>query len=257
MSLQSGVRVAIVTGGAYGIGRGIVEHFAAHNIAVAIADLNQERGQRLAEQIAGGGGQAQFVPTDIRDETAVRNLVEHTLARWGQLDILCNNAGIERYRLAADYTTEDWNAIVHTNLRGPFLCAKYAMPHLRRQKGAVVNIASVQAIACERQISIYAATKAGLLALTRGMALDYARDGVRVNAICPGAIRTGMWEAAMANETDPAAVTAAVSAAIPLGRVGEPADIAPLAYFLASSEAAYITGATFVVDGGLLAKLAL
>ncbi len=250
-------RAAMITGGAYGIGRGIAEYFSARQIAVTIADCHRERGQSLADRLLQQGAQAQFVPTNIREEDEVRQAVEQTVARWGRLDILCNNAGIERYRLAAEYTLADWDAIIQTNLRGAFLCTKHAMSHLQRQRGAVINIASVQAIACERQISVYAATKAGLLAFTRGLALDYAHSGVRANAICPGAIRTGMWEAAMANETDPEAAATSVRTAIPLGRIGEPEDIAPLAFFLASSEAAYITGATFVVDGGLLAKLAI
>jgi NAD(P)-dependent dehydrogenase (short-subunit alcohol dehydrogenase family) len=256
MTEQSG-KVVVVSGGAYGIGRGIVRHFAARGFAVVIADINGDRGQALEKEIAAQGGEAFFVSTDVRDETSIQKMVATAIDGCGRIDVLCNNAGIERYKVTEDYTLEDWEAIVHTNLRGPFLCSKYALPHLRKTKGSVVNIASVQGIACEPSISIYAATKGGVLAFTRGMALDCAKDGVRVNAICPGAINTGMMEAAVAGQADPQAALDAVARLIPLGRIGEPQDIAPLVYFLASADASYITGATCVVDGGLLAKLAL
>ena len=256
MNEQTG-RVAIVSGGAYGIGRGIVRHFAGRGLAVLIADLNAERGQALEKEIGKQGGQAFFVCTDVREEGSIKEVVAAAIERWGRIDVLCNNAGVERYKIVDDYTVEDWQAIVQTNLRGPFLCSKHALPHLRKVNGSVVNIASVQGIACEPGISIYAATKGGLLAFTRGMALDCAKDSVRVNAICPGAINTGMMQAAMAGQADPQGVADALARSIPLGRIGEPEDIAPLVYFLASADASYITGATFVVDGGLLAKLAL
>lgn len=147
--------------------------------------------------------------------------------------------------------------MVDTDLRGPFLCSKYAFPALRQQRGSIVNIASVQGLACEPNTAVYAAAKAGLLALTRGMALDFAPEGVRVNAVCPGAIQTGMMEAYLAQQSKPEAVLASMAKAIPLGRVGEPEDIARVVYFLGSPDAAYITGANLVVDGGLLAKLAI
>lgn len=251
------VKVAVVSGGAYGIGRGIVRYFAARGCTVLIADINSERGHALQKDIAAQGGKALFVRTDVRDETSVKGMIAEAMASYGRIDILCNNAGIENYRATEDYAFEEWKAIVDTNLLGPFLCSKYALPHLRKVKGSVINIASVQAIACEPRISVYASTKGGILAFTRGMALDCAKDGVRVNAICPGAINTGMMEAALAGQADPKVVLDALARSIPLGRVGEPEDIAPLVYFLASDDASYITGATFVVDGGLLAKLAL
>jgi NAD(P)-dependent dehydrogenase (short-subunit alcohol dehydrogenase family) len=246
-----------VTGSAYGIGRGIARHFAARQTAVLIADINQERGKEVESAILATGGQALFVLTDVIEEDSVRRMVERCIAEWGRIDVLCNNAGIERYNPAADYAREDWDAIVHTNLRGAFLCSKYALPHLIKTKGSIINIASVQAIACESNISVYASSKAGLLAFTRGAALDYARHGVRVNAICPGAIHTGMMEDFLATQSDPEKALSAAANAIPLGRVGQPEDIAPLVYFLASQEASYITGGTFVVDGGVLARLAL
>jgi NAD(P)-dependent dehydrogenase (short-subunit alcohol dehydrogenase family) len=248
-------RVALVTGGAYGIGRGIAQEFAKKGDAVVIADRDDKRGAELESSLRKSGAQALFVHTDIRIESDVQALIAKTKEAFGRIDVLCNNAGIERYRTADEYTIDDWNAISETNLRGAFLCTKYAYPLLKKSKGCVVNISSVQAIACEPKISVYAATKAGLLALTRGMALDFAADGVRVNAVCPGAIQTGMMEPFIKDQPDPVEAVKAIGRTIPLGRVGQPEDIAQAVCFLASPAASYITGATLVVDGGLLGRL--
>jgi NAD(P)-dependent dehydrogenase (short-subunit alcohol dehydrogenase family) len=248
-------RVALVTGGAYGIGRGIAQEFAKKGDAIVIADRDDKRGAELESSLRKSGAQALFVHTDIRIESDVQALIAKTKEAFGRIDVLCNNAGIERYRTADEYTIDDWNAISETNLRGAFLCTKYAYPLLKKSKGCVVNISSVQAIACEPKISVYAATKAGLLALTRGMALDFAADGVRVNAVCPGAIQTGMMEPFIKDQPDPEEAVKAIGRTIPLGRVGQPEDIAQAVYFLASPAASYITGATLVVDGGLLGRL--
>jgi hypothetical protein len=248
-------RVALVTGGAYGIGRGIVQEFAKKGEAVVIADRDDKRGAELESSLRKSGAQALFVHTDIRIEREVQALITQTEKAFGRIDVLCNNAGIERYRTADEYTIDDWNAISETNLRGAFLCTKYAYPLLKKSKGCIVNISSVQAFANEPKISVYAATKAGLLALTRGMALDFAADGVRVNAVCPGAIQTGMMEPFVKDQPDPEEAVKAIGRTIPLGRVGQPEDIAQAVYFLASPAASYITGATLVVDGGLLGRL--
>ncbi len=248
-------RVALITGGAYGIGRGIVREFAKHGEAVVIADRDDERGTALESSLRQSRAQVLFVHTDIRIESQVGGLITRIAEIFGRLDVLCNNAGIERYRSADEYTIDDWNAIAETNLRGAFLCTKYAYPLLKKSRGCIVNISSVQALANEPKISAYAASKAGLLGLTRGMALDFAADGVRVNAVCPGAIQTGMMEPFIKDQPDPEEAVKAIGRTIPLGRVGQPEDIAQAVYFLSSSAAAYITGATLVVDGGLLSRL--
>jgi len=248
-------RVALVTGGAYGIGRGIVQEFANKGETVVLADRDDERGAALEASLRKSGTQALFVHADIRIESEVEAMMVRTGEAFGRLDVLCNNAGIERYRTADEYTIEDWNAISETNLRGAFLCTKYAYPLLKKSKGCIVNISSVQAFANEPKISAYAASKAGLLGLTRGMALDFAPDGVRVNAVCPGAIQTGMMEPFIKDQPDSAEAVKAIGRTIPLGRVGQPEDIAQAVYFLASSAAAYITGVSLVVDGGLLGRL--
>jgi NAD(P)-dependent dehydrogenase (short-subunit alcohol dehydrogenase family) len=248
-------RVALVTGGAYGIGRGIAQEFARKGEGIVIADRDSERGAALESSIGATGGQVLFVHTDIRIESQIQALMARVLDVFGRIDVLCNNAGIERYRRAEEYTIEDWNAISETNLRGAFLCTKYAYPFLKRARGCIVNISSVQAFANEPQISAYAASKAGLLGLTRGMALDFAADGVRVNAVCPGAIQTGMMESFIKDQPDSEEAVKAIGRTIPLGRVGQPEDIAQAVYFLASPAAAYITGGVLVVDGGLLSRL--
>jgi NAD(P)-dependent dehydrogenase (short-subunit alcohol dehydrogenase family) len=248
-------RVALVTGGAYGIGRGIVQEFAGKGEAVVIADLDAERGTALESSIAASGGQVLFVRTDVRVESQIQGLMARVSEVFGRVDVLCNNAGIERYRRAEEYTIDDWNSISETNLRGAFLCTKYAYPFLKKARGCIVNISSVQGLASEMQISAYAASKAGLLGLTRGMALDFAADGVRVNVVCPGAIRSGMMEPFIKDQPDPEEAVKAIGRTIPLGRVGQPEDIAQAVYFLASAAASYITGATLVVDGGLLSRL--
>ncbi len=252
---MSDFRVALVTGGAYGIGRGIVHEFSKKGDAVVIADRDAERGSALESSINGGGGKVLFVSTDVRNEGQIQALMQRTEEAFGRIDVLCNNAGIERYRRPEEYTLDDWNAISETNLRGAFLCVKYAYPLLKKSRGCIVNISSVQAFANESNISAYAATKAGLLALTRGMSLDFAVDGVRVNAVCPGAIQSGMMEPFLKDQADPEEAVRAIGRTIPLGRVGQPEDIAQAVYFLASPAAAYITGATLVVDGGLLSRL--
>ncbi len=248
-------RVALVTGGAYGIGRGIVQEFVRNGEAVVIADLDAERGTALESSIAAAGGKALFVRTDVRVENQIQDLMGRIFEVFSRIDVLCNNAGIVRYRRAEEYTIEDWNSISETNLRGAFLCTKYAYPFLKKTHGCIVNISSVQGLASEPKISAYAASKAGLLGLTRGMALDFAADGVRVNVVCPGAIRSGMMEPFIKDEPDPEEAVRAIGRTIPLGRVGQPEDIAQAVYFLASPAASYITGAVLVVDGGLLSRL--
>ena len=254
---MSASRVALVTGGAYGIGRGIVEAFARHGERAVIADRDRVRGAELEASLRAEGHDVLFVETDVREEEQIRAAVASVAEVFERIDVLVNNAGIERYLRPEEYTADDWSAIMDTNLRGAFLCAKYTYPFLRASRGAIVNISSVQAFANEPCISVYAATKGGLLALTRAMAIDYAADGIRVNSVCPGAIRTGMMEPFLKDQPDPEAAVREIGRRIPLGRVGVPDDVARAVWFLASPDAEYITGASLVVDGGLLTRLSL
>jgi NAD(P)-dependent dehydrogenase (short-subunit alcohol dehydrogenase family) len=246
----------LVTGGARGIGLGIAQTFRANGHAVVIADIDRAGGEAAA-QLLGDPNSARFVYADLTRENDVVALVEQTAAAFGRIDTVCNNAGIEVYRRAEAVPSEEWEAVQNTNVRGAFYCIKHAYPHLAATRGSILQIASVQAYANEPEIAPYAASKAALLGMTRAMAIDFGRDGVRINAICPGAIHTAMTEQFLRDQPDPAAMLERFQRSIPLGRLGTPEDVAELAFFLASDKAAYITGASFVVDGGLLTRLAL
>ena len=255
--MKQEMHTIVVTGGASGIGRSIAQCFASRSWRVVIADIDSARGRLEEQRLLENGYSVLFKETDISNEQQVSSLVEATLEHFGQVDALCNNAGIEIYRRADEYTMAEWDLIHNVNLRGAFLCSKLFFPALERRQGSIVNISSVQAFANEANIAAYTSAKAGLLGLTRSMARDFAAMSVRVNAVCPGAIHTEMMDAYLADQPDPEAEAQRLSAAIPLKRLGTPNDVAELVWFLASSAAGYITGASFVVDGGLLARLAL
>jgi NAD(P)-dependent dehydrogenase (short-subunit alcohol dehydrogenase family) len=247
----------VVTGAASGIGRSIAHCFAARSWSVVLVDIDAERGRLEEQRLLQQGYSVRFVEADISDPQQVSSLVDETLGRFGHIDTLCNNAGIEIYRRADEYTLEEWDRIFQVNLRGAFICSKLFFPALERRQGSVVNISSVQAIANESNIAAYASAKAGLLGLTRSMSRDFAPLNVRVNAVCPGAIQTEMMDAYLAAQADPETEARRISANIPMNRLGRPADVAEMVWFLASPAAGYITGASLVVDGGLLARLAL
>lgn len=255
--MKQEMHTIVVTGGASGIGRSIAQCFASRSWRVVIADIDSARGRLEEQRLLKSGYSALFKETDISNEQQVSSLVEATIEHFGQIDALCNNAGIELYRRADEYTMAEWDLIHNVNLRGAFLCSKLFFPALERRHGSIVNISSVQAFANEANIAAYTSAKAGLLGLTRSMARDFAAMSVRVNAVCPGAIHTEMMDAYLADQPDPEAEAQRLSAAIPLKRFGSPNDVAELVWFLASSAAGYITGASFVIDGGLLARLAL
>jgi NAD(P)-dependent dehydrogenase (short-subunit alcohol dehydrogenase family) len=248
--------VLLVTGGARGIGLGIAQLFAENGYAVVIADRDAALGNQAAANLS-LTSEARFIAADIGVESDVQNLIAETIQAFAGLNVLCNNAGVEKYKNAELITSEEWDAIQNTNIRGAFLCTKYAFPHLALTQGSVVNIASVQSFANEPQAAPYAASKAGLLGMTRAMAIDFAPAQVRVNAVCPGAVDTPMMDEFLRLNPHPEEFRSHVRASIPLGRLAVPKDVAEVALFLASSKASYITGASIVVDGGLLARLAL
>jgi NAD(P)-dependent dehydrogenase (short-subunit alcohol dehydrogenase family) len=255
--MEIGMQTIVVTGAASGIGRAVARCFASRSWAVILADIDSERGRLEEQGLLAQGYSAFFVNADISDHNQVSSLVEKSLDRFGQVDTLCNNAGIEIYRRADEYTLEEWDLIHNVNLRGAFICSKMFFNALEQRRGSIVNIASVQAFANESNIAAYTSAKAGLLGLTRSMSRDFAPLNVRVNAVCPGAIHTEMMDGYLADQPNPEAEAHRLSASIPMRRMGTPMDIAEMVWFLASAAAGYITGASFVVDGGLLARLAL
>jgi NAD(P)-dependent dehydrogenase (short-subunit alcohol dehydrogenase family) len=244
-------KVAIVTGAGQGIGYGIARRFAREGAHVVIAELVAERGERAAASLRATGGDAICIPTDVSDEASVKAMVEQTVAHYGRLDILVNNAGVIVYHTADTLTMEQWDRCMNVDLKSVWLCSKYAIPVMRKGGGgSIINIASVHAFATMRHSFPYPGAKAGVVGLTRSMAIDGGPDNIRVNAICPGWIGTELAEAYLATFPDPEAERRRVASLHPIGRIGTPDDVAAVALFLASDEAGFVTGTTLTVDGG-------
>jgi NAD(P)-dependent dehydrogenase (short-subunit alcohol dehydrogenase family) len=249
-------KVAIVTGGALGIGRATVLAFAREGAKVTIADVNEAAGQRLVGELPTGRGL--FVRADVAVAAECKRVVDDTVARFGGVDVLFNNVGIQpqdSYANVEDQTEETWDRIVDVNLKSYFLMSKYAIPEMRKRGGgAIVNTASVQGLQSMPGVPAYAASKGGVLSLTRQMAVDYARENIRVLAVCPGTIDTEMVRASAAQEPD--GVEAALKRygqSHPIGRIGTGDDIANAVLFLASDRASFMTGEYVCVDGGYMA----
>ena len=250
-SLELSERVAIVTGGSSGIGRAIVELLAKEGAKVVIADVNS--GQETVKAVKSQGGTAAFIRTDVRDSTQVQRLVEQTVAKYGGVDIVCNNAGIDVTRNLVDTSEEEWGMILDTNLKGPFLVAKYALPHMTAKKrGVVINIASQMGHVGAENLSAYCASKAGLIQLTKVIALEYAKFGIRANCISPGPIQTPGLEQTFSIEPIPEEAKKSFIRKIPLSRFGGPEEVARTVLFLASDRSSYITGVSLLVDGGYI-----
>ncbi len=248
-------RVALITGGGAGIGRACCELFADEGAQVVVAEINPETGHSVVESIEQAGGQASFIRCDVASEAEVAAATRHTLETYGTIDVLVNNAGIEMFKSALETSLEDWDRCVNVDLRGVWLCSKSVLPTmLAKGKGAIVNISSVHAIQTMNNIAAYAASKGGVLAMTRNMALDYA-PSVRINTILPGYIATSLWDRFVAAAADPQKLIEETTALQPMARLGAARDVAQSALFLASDEASWITGASLVVDGGLTARL--
>lgn len=246
-------RVALVTGGAQGIGKAIAQRFLRERLAVVIADVDGEAGRETAAELA-EFGPILFVPADVGNETHVRRLIRQAVRRFKRLDVLINNAGISGGfgRPLARQLLRDWDRVLATNLTGAYLCAKHASPHLRKGRGAIVNISSTRAVMSEPHTEAYAASKGGICALTHALALSLGPE-VRVNAILPGWIETSPWKKSRLRRA--AKLRPEDHAQHPAGRVGTPEDIAAFASFLASPDAGFVTGANFVADGGMTRKM--
>lgn len=249
----------LVTGGAMGIGKGIVEGFAREGAGVAIADLNRPAAESAVAAVTGAGGRAIAVIGDVSKAADAQRMVAEAVAGLGRLDVLVNNAGIQpvdAYFNVEDTPEELWDRIVGINLKGMFLMSKYAIPRIRASGGGtIVNMASVQGLQSMPKVPSYAASKGGVLSLTRNMALDYAPEGIRVVAVCPGTIDSEMVRiSARAEGGDEEANVRRYGAFHPIGRIGQPSDIANAVLFLASDRASFITGESLNVDGGMMAQ---
>ncbi|MCK2149384.1 SDR family oxidoreductase [Marinobacter alexandrii] len=243
-------QVALVTGGAKGIGRGIVQYLAQQGWRVVFCDTDTQIGEQLAQA---GSGQLKFVPADVAREADVERLLQVTLEWGGQLDAVINNAGIADPETGPieDLSLEDWQRRLNVNLTGPFLVTKHAVPYLRKSRGAIVNMASTRALQSEPDTEAYAATKGGLVALTHSLAVSLGPE-IRVNCISPGWIDTRAHQGS--SEGVPP-LTQDDHRQHPAGRVGVPNDIAALVDYLISPKAAFITGQNFVADGGMVRKM--
>lgn len=244
-------RVSIITGGGQGIGKAIAQRFLQEGMAVVLAETDENAGREAQAELIVLGA-VHFVRTDVANESDVQRLITQTLAIFGRLDTLVNNAAIARNVPLADLTLADWNRVLAVNLTGPLLCAKHAAPHLRQNQGAIINIASTRALMSEPNTEAYSASKGGLVSLTHALALSLAPQ-VRVNCISPGWIEVGAWKK-RATRKEPS-LSAQDHGQHPAGRVGRPEDVAALAHYLVSKEAGFVTGQNFIVDGGMTKKM--
>jgi NAD(P)-dependent dehydrogenase (short-subunit alcohol dehydrogenase family) len=251
-------KAIIVTGAGNGMGRASALAFAREGGGVAVADINAADGQATARQIADAGGRAIFVQCDVSRSADVQRLVAETVAAFGGVDVLHNNAGVVKYGTVVDMPEEDWDRVLDINLKGTFLACKYAIPEMRKRGGgAIVNTASVQAFATQQLVAAYSASKGAMVSFTMTVALDHAAENIRCNCIAPGSIQTPMLEmAANLFSANPAEAIRDWGRAHPLGRVGTPEEVAGLALFLASDDAAFCTGGCYRIDGGLLSAIA-
>jgi NAD(P)-dependent dehydrogenase (short-subunit alcohol dehydrogenase family) len=244
-------RVVIVTGGGgEGLGELLTRRFAAEGAAVVVADVNEEAAARVAGAVRAEGGSALAVRTDVRRADDVRAMGQAARDTFGTVDILVNSAFVTSDEALVEMPEEVWRRDLDVVLTGAFLCCREVLPDMiARGEGVIVNVASVNAFAYFSN-DAYSAAKAGLVSLTRGIAVRYGRDGVRANAVAPGTLRTAAWDERVAKDPQ---IMERIAQWYPLGRVGEPADVVGPILFLASDQASWITGSVLTVDGGLLA----
>jgi NAD(P)-dependent dehydrogenase (short-subunit alcohol dehydrogenase family) len=252
MNLDFTGKVAIVTGGAMGIGEATARKLAALGASVAILDVDRDAGPKSAAAIAKDGQTCEFFPCNISVGAEVSQAVNAVVTKYKAVDILVSNAGIQLYGDAVTTSEEDWDRLMGINLKGCFLIAKYAVPHMIERGGAIVIVGSVQSMSAISNSIAYVCSKHGLLGLTRAMSLDYAHKGIRVNCVCPGAIDTPMLRWAAGLSDDPEKVIQTCNHMHPLGRIGKPEEVADAITYLASPMASFITGAALLVDGGML-----
>src|SRR4028118_1818039 len=251
MSLQN--KVAIVTGGGQGIGKAIAKRFLEERMKVVIADIDEEAGKETEAEFKHLGS-IRFFNADVSDEDSVQNLIIETKRSFDGIDVLVNNAARSDPNNApiTELSLEDWNKILSINLTGAFLCTKHSVTHLKKNRGIIINIASTRALMSEANTEAYSAAKGGILALTHALAISLGPD-IRVNCISPGWIEVSEWK--KQTKRYRSELTEQEHQQHPAGRVGKPEDIASLAVYFASPEAAFITGANFVVDGGMTKKM--
>ena len=238
-------KVALITGGGSGIGKATVLRFSEEGAKIVINDVNVENANSVAEKVKAKGGEVLVCIADVCKKSDVENMIKQTLDQFGRLDILVNNAGINRDSFAKKMSEEQWDKVIDINLKGTFLCAQAALgPMIKQKSGRIINTASIGALGNIGQAN-YSASKAGVIGLSKTLALESARYNINVNCVSPGATNTAM------TANMPPEIVQKVKEKIPLGRFAEPEDIANIHLFLASEESNYITGQVIFVDGGI------
>ncbi|MDP3939452.1 MAG: SDR family NAD(P)-dependent oxidoreductase [Deltaproteobacteria bacterium] len=246
-------KICIITGAASGIGRASALLFARVGGTVVVADVNEAGGKTTVTDIESEGGKASFIRTDVSRADEVESLVEQTVSEHGRVDVLFNNAGIDYMGPLHGMKEDDWDRVIDINLKGTFLGVKYAIPHMRRQKGGtILSTASVAGLVGSSGLGAYNAAKGGVVLLTKHLAVEYGRFGIRANCLCPGVIETPMTHALRESE-GAEAIRDAMLALYPLKRFGKPEEVAWPALFLVSDASSFITGHALTVDGGMTA----
>jgi NAD(P)-dependent dehydrogenase (short-subunit alcohol dehydrogenase family) len=250
-------KVALITGGTSGIGEATAVRMAAEGARVAIVGRDAGRGQALAEKIGNDGGEAAFFEADVTQEDAVKGMVEAVMARFGQIDVLVNNAGIINHGSVITASVDEWDLLMSTNVRSVFLVSRYALPHMiDGGGGSVVNLGSNLGLVGTRGAAAYATSKGAIVQLTKAMALDHVADGIRVNCVCPGTIDTPLVQRQRVGRTEEQLRQSDVRLRErhPIGRMGTPEEVASVIAFLASDEASFVTGSLYSIDGGYIAQ---
>ena len=242
-------KVAIVTGSSKGIGEGVARVFSREGAKVVVVSRNREEGERMARELGSENGMALYVQTDVTSSESIQNLINTTVETFGRLDIVVNNAGYHLSKSVEDTSEDEWEFIINTNLRSTFLCSKYSIPHLRKTKGAIINMSSMVGLVGQPNAGAYSASKGGQIGMTRNMAIDLAPDGIRVNAICPGWIATPLVEDWFSQQDDPEASRKYIYGQHPLGRIGTSEECGEAALYLATAE--FVTGITLNIEGAI------
>jgi len=243
-------RVVVVTGSGSGIGRACASEFAAEGARVVVADIDLRAAGETAARIGADGGQATPMQVDVADPDSVQRLVGDVVREFQAVHALVNNAAIQVNKTVEDTSPAEWSRQMAVNVGGVFHCSKYFLPHLRAVRGSIVNMSSVNGYFVEPFCAGYCATKGAIIALTKAMAIDHGKDGVRVNCICPGYIDAGLAEGYFQAQPDPVAARQEAGMLHALWRIGKPEEVAKVAVFLASDSASFMTGSAVVVDGG-------
>ncbi|MGH9631216.1 MAG: SDR family NAD(P)-dependent oxidoreductase [Bryobacteraceae bacterium] len=249
-------KVVVVTGGVSGIGAACSMELAARGGKVAMVDIDEAAAAGTLDRLQKSGGAAEFIRADVSKPQEAEAAIRKAVSRFGAIDALVNNAGIQRYGTVTSTPLDEWDQVLAVNLTSAFLMSRFAIPEmLKRGGGSIVMVGSVQSVAAVANSAAYVSSKHGMLGLTRSIALDYAKQGIRANCVCPGSIDTPMLRWSASRDANPQSILDACSSTHPLGRLGKPEEVAHVVCFLASELSSFVTGSAYMVDGGLLVPI--